>query len=196
MEELKEHYQPRRSGRRQGKEVPEQRPAVGSCAPYANAAISGSRTYRSVYEILRKGSEEAERTAAQTLKEVRACDEDQLLRRCGADRAASQEVHGKVSTCKSQCAPNVGAHFCIAQSAELCYNINYDVRKWWNGRHMGLKILCPFGRAGSSPAFRIRQKVRNIGISGLFACFGVLVDNLRFCSRYTSVTHQDFRAKK
>ena len=23
---------------------------------------------------------------------------------------------------------------------------------WWNGRHGGLKILCPQGRAGSSPA--------------------------------------------
>ena len=34
---------------------------------------------------------------------------------------------------------------------------------WWNGRHAGLKILCLYGRAGSSPAPSTKTLIVNEG---------------------------------
>ena len=50
-----------------------------------------------VYEILRKGSEKAEKVAAETLRDVKAAMEDQLLRWTrNTDPDAVGEIYGRI----------------------------------------------------------------------------------------------------
>ena len=43
--------------------------------------------------------------------------------------------------------------------------------RWWNGRHEGLKILWPFGCAGSSPARSTKQQDNTQGCLAVFISY-------------------------
>ena len=61
------------------KEIPEQRPSGGTGTDPCIAVRNWEKDIPAVYEILHKGSIEAEKVAAQTLSDVKNSDEDQLL---------------------------------------------------------------------------------------------------------------------
>ena len=72
IEELEEHYKRGGLGDVKGKRSSEQRIAVHTARPIRERRHQWEQDIPGVCEILRKGSEEAERTAAQALKEIRA----------------------------------------------------------------------------------------------------------------------------